>query len=81
MYDIVKQKHRSMLAAAQYISLTADETITIDNCSYIVVHAYLLQDWVRVPIILHLQKLESGISHEIFFFLWFSILVHAIVNS
>jgi hypothetical protein len=68
MYDIVKQKHRSMLAAAQYISLIADETSANDNCSYIVVHAYLLQNWVRVPLILHLQKLESSISLASFLF-------------
>jgi hypothetical protein len=49
-----------MLAAASYISLTADETSAIDNCSYIVIHVYMLQDWVRVPLVLHLQKLESG---------------------
>jgi hypothetical protein len=60
MYDIVKAKHRAMLEAASYISLTADETSVVDNCSYIVIHVYLLQDWVRIPIILHLQKLEPG---------------------
>jgi hypothetical protein len=60
MYDLVKEKHRAMLAAAQFISLTADETSAVDNLSYIVIHVYLLQDWVRVPIILHINKLESG---------------------
>jgi hypothetical protein len=60
MYDVVKQKHRAMVATAQYISLIADETSTVDNCSYIVVHAYLLQNWICVPLILHLQKLDSG---------------------
>jgi hypothetical protein len=60
MYDIMKEKHRAMLAATSYISLTADETSAVDNCSYIVIHVYLMQDWVRVPLILHLQKLESG---------------------
>jgi hypothetical protein len=60
MYDIVKEKHRAMLATASYISLTADETSAVDNCSYIVIHVYLMQDWIRVPLILHLQKLESG---------------------
>jgi hypothetical protein len=49
-----------MLAATQFIFLTADETSTVDNLSYIVIHVYLLQDWMRVPIILHINKLESG---------------------
>jgi hypothetical protein len=60
IYDFVKEKHKKMLAAARYIALTADETSAIDNCSYIVVHVYLIQNWERFPIILHVQKLESG---------------------
>jgi hypothetical protein len=60
MYDLVKEKHRAMLAAAQYISLTADETSAVDNLSYIVIHVYILQDWLRVPLVLHINKLESG---------------------
>jgi hypothetical protein len=60
MYDIVKKKHRRMLAAASYMSLTTDETMAVDNCSYIAVHCYVLQDWIRFPILLHLQKMESG---------------------
>jgi hypothetical protein len=60
MYDIVKKMHRALLAAASYLSLTADETTAVDNYSYIAVHCYVLQDWNRVPLLLHLQKMESG---------------------
>jgi azurin len=60
MYDIVKEKHKGMLAAINYIALIVDETNIVDNSSYIVVHAYLLQNWERIPLILHLQKLEPG---------------------
>jgi hypothetical protein len=60
MYDLIKEKHQAMFAAAQYISLTADETSVVDNLSYIIIHVYVLQDWVRVPIILHINNLESG---------------------
>jgi hypothetical protein len=67
MYDIVKQKHRSMLTAAQYISLIADETSAIDNCSYIVVNAYLL------------QKLESGISLASFLFGVFNLSLYCVL--
>ena len=59
MYDIVKAKHCAMLQATSYISLIANETLAVDNCSYIV-HVYMLQDWIQIPIILNLQKLESG---------------------
>lgn len=36
MYDIVKEKHKGMLAVANYIALTADETSKVDNSSYII---------------------------------------------
>jgi hypothetical protein len=49
MYNIIKEKHKSMLAAANFIAMTTDKTTAVDNCSYIVVHAYLLQNWSRVP--------------------------------
>jgi hypothetical protein len=60
MYDIVKRKHRAMLAVASYLSLTADETTAVDNCSYIAMHCYVLHDWIRVLLLLHLQKMESS---------------------
>jgi hypothetical protein len=60
MYDFVKAKYRAMLEVASYFFLTANKTSAVDNCSYIVVHVYVLQDWVRIPLILHLQKLEPG---------------------
>jgi hypothetical protein len=49
IYDLVKKKHRAMLVAASYLSL-----IAVDNCSYISIHCYVLQDWNRVPLLLHL---------------------------
>jgi hypothetical protein len=42
MYDLIKDKHKAMLVGAPYISLTVDETSTVDNLSYIVIHVYVL---------------------------------------
>jgi hypothetical protein len=58
MYDIVMQKYKAMIGAASYIVITADETSVVDNCSYIVIHVYILQAWQRFPLVLHLQKLD-----------------------
>ena len=66
MYDIIKEKHKGMLATTNYIALTHDETSRVDNSSYIVVHAYLFQNWELIPLILHLQKLEPGKSLCVF---------------
>jgi hypothetical protein len=58
MYDIVMQKHEAMIGAVSSIAITADETSVVDNCSYIVIHVYILQAWQRFPLVLHLQKLD-----------------------
>jgi hypothetical protein len=44
MFDLVTKKHRAMLAAASFLSLTADETTAVDNCSYIAIHCYVIKD-------------------------------------
>lgn len=59
MYSFVQEKIKAMIKSAQFIALTCDETTGVDNCSYIVVHVYIMLDWVRVPLLLTLQKLES----------------------
>jgi len=51
---------KAMIKSAKYIALTCDETSGVDNCSYIAIHVYIMQDWVRVPLLITLQKLESN---------------------
>lgn len=40
--------------------MTCDETTRIDNTSWIAIHLYVMQNWVQVPLLIHLQKLESN---------------------
>jgi len=51
---------KSVIQSANYIAFIADETTTVDNCSYIAVHCYVVQNWTRVPMLILLQKLEAN---------------------
>lgn len=59
MWSIVQEKMKSFIQFARYIAITADETSAVDNCSYLAVHCYVMQNWVRVPMLISLQKLEA----------------------
>jgi hypothetical protein len=54
MFDLVTKKHRAILAAASFLSLTADETTAVDNYLYIAIHCYVMKYWIRVPLLLYL---------------------------
>jgi hypothetical protein len=45
--------------AARFIVVTADETSTVDNTSWIVIHVYVMEHWGRVSHLCSLQKIES----------------------
>jgi hypothetical protein len=59
MWDFVLVRFKEMILAANYIALTCDETTAIDNRSYMCVHIYVMLFWVRFPMLVHIQKLES----------------------
>ena len=64
MWDFVLMRFKEMVLAANYITLTCDETIAIDNHSYMCVHIYVMLYWILFLMLVHIQKLESdgGIS-------------------
>lgn len=49
-----------MIKATRYVAITTDETTTIDTRGYISIHCYIIEDWIRVPLSIHIQKLESN---------------------
>jgi hypothetical protein len=42
------------------LSLTCDEISTIDNQSWLSIHAYVVQNWLRIPIFLSLGHVVVG---------------------
>jgi hypothetical protein len=48
------------LQAARVISITANEVTGIDNTQWLSVHVYVVQNFVRVPLLLHLSHIIDG---------------------
>jgi len=44
MWSIVQDRMKAIIRVAQYIAITTNETTIVDNCSYIVVHCYVMQN-------------------------------------
>ena len=47
IYEFVKKRQSVMIHTSNFISVSVDESSTIDNTSVIVIHAYVLSDWGR----------------------------------
>ena len=62
MYSEVRAAILRVFAIANYVALTCDEVSTIDNGSWISIHAYVVQNWSRVPFLISLEKVVEGSS-------------------
>jgi hypothetical protein len=60
MYAEVRTAISRVLVGANYVALTCDEVTTIDNGSWISIHAYVVQNWSRVPYLISLEKVVEG---------------------
>jgi uncharacterized protein (DUF2132 family) len=62
--QIVMQKMAEMLGAARYVAITCDEVTTADCQSWISIHAYIIRDWERYPILLQIERVVHGTRLE-----------------
>jgi hypothetical protein len=66
LFNIVQARTKKVVSTALYFSITCDEVTTLDNQSWISIHVYTIQDWVKVPMLLYLQCVtESGDADNI----------------
>ncbi len=47
-------------SSANYVVVSANEMTIIDAQQWIIIHAYVMKNWKRVPILLTLEKVEMG---------------------
>ena len=45
-------------------AISANETNTIDNGSWISIHAYVVKNWVRLPFLISLQRIKEGVGAD-----------------
>ncbi len=48
MHGIILEATQFVIGATQYSSLICDEISTIDNQSWLSVHAYVVQNWLKL---------------------------------
>ncbi len=44
--------------------MSCDEITTIDNGFWICIHAYVVQSWVRIPILLQVECIMDGFGNK-----------------
>jgi len=60
MYAQMINEILGIFFAFNYVALTCDEVNTIDIGSWISIHAYVIQNWVKLPTIIFLQRVVDG---------------------
>jgi hypothetical protein len=59
MYAQVINAIVAIVSIANYVAFTCDEVNMVDNGNWISIHAYVMQNWVRILILISLQKVVS----------------------
>ena len=58
IYTFVQKRMQELISEASYLAVTCDETIAIDNSSWLCLHVYVMENWSQKPLLLTLQKLD-----------------------
>lgn len=64
MYKQVVEETKRLIESARYVAVNVDEVTAVDNSSFLLVHAYIIQDWMRIPLLISLQPLECSPNAE-----------------
>ncbi len=59
MHQVVMKVTRVVIQVAHYIALNYDEVSTIDNQSWLFVYYYIVENWVRIPILICLERVVA----------------------
>jgi hypothetical protein len=55
MHHVVLKQMKVVLQQTKFISISCDEVTTLDNQSWIFVHAYVVENWRRILVLLNLE--------------------------
>jgi hypothetical protein len=66
MHNVVLKQTSFVLQQNMFISISCDEITTQDNQSWILVHAYVVENWRRQLVLLNLEKVvDEGTSNNL----------------
>ena len=60
LHAVVQNCVKLALQECQFFSLTCDEVTTVDYHTWILVHVYVIKNYVRVPLLLTLEQVTGG---------------------
>ncbi len=66
MHNVVLKQMKMVLQQNKFISISCDEITTLDNQSWILMHAYVVEKWRRQPILLNLERVVEGSTSNSF---------------
>jgi hypothetical protein len=55
MHHVVLKQMKVVLQQTKFISISCDEVTTLDNQSWSFVHAYVVENWRRILVLLNLE--------------------------
>lgn len=64
MNEVLRHHVCKLISSSDFLSFSADEVTTLDNQCWVSVHAYVVKDWKRVPILLSLARNSLGQTAE-----------------
>jgi hypothetical protein len=60
MHEVVVNKIQNLVQSAQFISFSCDEVTTCDQQSWVSIHAYVVEGWQIILLLLLLQQVVDG---------------------
>jgi hypothetical protein len=60
MYAQVNNAIMAIVSIVNYVALICDEVNMVDIGSWISIHVYMMQKWVKIPMLTSLQKVIDG---------------------
>jgi hypothetical protein len=61
-HTIIMQVVKLILGKVNVYTLSCDEVTLIDNQFWLSIHAYTIQNWIRVPMLLFLEHVVHGFN-------------------
>jgi len=67
MNDLLLQSTHNVVNVVDFLFMSANEMITIDNATWISLHIYVVQSWKRIILLVCVEKLEvQGTTNNVF---------------
>jgi len=64
MHQEVMKATKAIVGVVQYVVLNCDEVFTIDNQSWLFIYYDVVQNWVKIPILISSDKMLEGLDSD-----------------